>query len=109
MELDAYVEREHAEEEDECSTLPEGLAVKVRADGQVVVIDAKSKNHIRFASAFQSSLDCLAKEEVLYPTMDDEWEEGDDIQPLNIEKIVKKKVRQAKVRISAIQGRRPSA
>lgn len=42
VKLEAPVKAEYDEEEDECSTLPEGLAVRVRKDGQVVVIDAKS-------------------------------------------------------------------
>lgn len=29
--------------------------------------------------------------------MDDEWEEGDDIQPLNVAKVAKKRLREAKV------------
>ncbi|KAH7730038.1 Protein F53F4.11 [Aphelenchoides avenae] len=87
VKLEAPVKAEYDEEEDECSTLPEGLAVRVRKDGQVVVIDAKTK------------------QEVIYPTMDDEWEEGDDIQPLNVAKVAKKRLREAKrKRTSAGEG-----
>uniref|UniRef100_A0A915MVE4 Sde2 N-terminal ubiquitin domain-containing protein n=1 Tax=Meloidogyne javanica TaxID=6303 RepID=A0A915MVE4_MELJA len=55
----------------ECSTLPEGLEVKVRADGLVTTVEKKSG------------------EEVLYPTEQDEWEKEDDMKPLNAELIQK--------------------
>lgn len=35
--------REYAVEQGECSTLPDGLTVKVRADGEVTVLEEKSE------------------------------------------------------------------
>ncbi|KAI1719595.1 ribosomal protein l1p/L10e family domain-containing protein [Ditylenchus destructor] len=63
---------------DECSTLPEGLSVKVCEDGQVTVIDEKTK------------------EEVVFPNMDDEYEPGDDLKPdkVQIERLIKEKASQ---------------
>ncbi|KAL3985731.1 Ribosomal protein L1p/L10e family protein [Acanthocheilonema viteae] len=49
---------------DELSTLPEGLEVLVYRDGEVKVLDSETKKP------------------VLYPTVNDEWEEGDDLKPL---------------------------
>ncbi|KAL3101338.1 hypothetical protein niasHT_028094 [Heterodera trifolii] len=71
----------------ECSTLPEGLMVKVRADGKVTVVKGN------------------AGEEVLYPTAQDEWEQGDDIRPLNddtLQKVLRKKA----IRMSKGQRKR---
>nr|CAD2156141.1 unnamed protein product [Meloidogyne enterolobii] len=62
----------------ECSTLPEGLEVKVRADGLVTTVEKKSG------------------EEVLYPTEQDEWEKEDDMKPLNAE-LIQKILRKGKV------------
>uniref|UniRef100_A0A0R3RR58 Ribosomal l1 domain-containing protein n=1 Tax=Elaeophora elaphi TaxID=1147741 RepID=A0A0R3RR58_9BILA len=49
---------------DELSTLPEGLEVLVYGDGEVKVLDSDTKKP------------------VLYPTVNDEWEERDDLKPL---------------------------
>ncbi|CAD5225677.1 unnamed protein product [Bursaphelenchus okinawaensis] len=46
--------------EDECTTLPEGLKVKMHMDGKVDVVDEESG------------------EAVFYPTVEDEWEKHDD-------------------------------
>ncbi|KHN76272.1 Ribosomal L1 domain-containing protein [Toxocara canis] len=55
--------REYKETAGELSTLPDGLEVVVRADGKVRVIDSQTKKS------------------VYYPTVNDEWEEGDDLKP----------------------------
>ncbi|KAI3422146.1 hypothetical protein GPALN_012679 [Globodera pallida] len=65
-----------AVEVDGCSTLPDGLMVKVRADGKVIVVEEKTGD------------------EVLYPTGQDEWEHNDDIRPLTgdaLQKMLRKK------------------
>lgn len=78
VQLQKPQKRKYEEEIGQLSTLPEGLNVKVRADGLVTVVDEKSK------------------EEVLYPTEKDEWEAKDDIKPLTkktVNRIVKAKAR----------------
>ncbi|CAG9538864.1 unnamed protein product [Cercopithifilaria johnstoni] len=65
---------------DELSTLPEGLEVLVYRDGEVKVLDSDTKKP------------------VLYPTVNDEWEEGDDLKPLNPVKLRKAIEKHSKLR-----------
>lgn len=70
----AVVKPECSEEFDELTTLPDGLAVKVKSDGQVTVVDALSI-FIYFTTDCKNLFIILAGEEVLYPTAEqDEWE-----------------------------------
>ncbi|VDM48531.1 unnamed protein product [Toxocara canis] len=73
--------REYKETAGELSTLPDGLEVVVRADGKVRVIDSQTKKS------------------VYYPTVNDEWEEGDDLKP---------RVDPAKVGVFVLCGCHPS-
>jgi len=74
---------------DECSTLPEGLKVKVMPSGNVRVI-AEDTNEM-----------------VFYPTVDDEWEKHDDLKPrLTKEIIVKKLVNQRERKRKTAEGRK---
>lgn len=78
VELRESRKRVHEEILDECSTLPEGLAVKLCEDGEIAVVDEKSK------------------EEVIFPNLDDEYEPGDDLKPdkVQIQRLVKQKAKQ---------------
>ncbi|EFO23733.1 hypothetical protein LOAG_04753 [Loa loa] len=61
---DLIAKRDKKAVADELSTLPEGLEVLVYGDGEVKVLDSDTKKP------------------VLYPTINDEWEAGDDLKPL---------------------------
>uniref|UniRef100_A0A1I8EZL3 Uncharacterized protein n=2 Tax=Wuchereria bancrofti TaxID=6293 RepID=A0A1I8EZL3_WUCBA len=91
---DLIAKRDKEAVADELSTLPEGLEVLVYRDGEVKVVDSDTKKP------------------VLYPTVNDEWEAGDDLKPLinpdklrkSLEKLNKlrekrKKAREAKKRL----------
>uniref|UniRef100_A0A915AQX9 Replication stress response regulator SDE2 n=1 Tax=Parascaris univalens TaxID=6257 RepID=A0A915AQX9_PARUN len=67
---------EYQETIGELSTLPEGLEVAIRADGKIRVIDSQTKKS------------------VYYPTINDEWEQGDDLKPrIDPEKIEAKRAK----------------
>uniref|UniRef100_F1KYM1 Ribosomal L1 domain-containing protein n=1 Tax=Ascaris suum TaxID=6253 RepID=F1KYM1_ASCSU len=83
---------EYQETIGELSTLPEGLEVAVRADGKIRVIDSQTKKS------------------VYYPTINDEWEQGDDLKPrIDPEKIEAKrakKLAKKKRRMELMEKRR---
>lgn len=62
---------------DECSTLPDGLKIKVMPSGKVHVLAEDTD------------------EKVFYPTVEDEWQKHDDLKPtMTKEKLVKKMLNQ---------------
>lgn len=69
---------EQEEVTEEITTLPEGLEVKVRKGGKIRVVDSETKKT------------------VTYPTITDEWEEQDDIKPVDPEKRAEKKTAKKK-------------
>uniref|UniRef100_A0A9J2Q1M7 Uncharacterized protein n=1 Tax=Ascaris lumbricoides TaxID=6252 RepID=A0A9J2Q1M7_ASCLU len=82
---------EYQETIGELSTLPEGLEVAVRADGKIRVIDSQTKKS------------------VYYPTVNDEWEQGDDLKPrIDPEKIEAKRAKKLakKKRMEVMEKRR---
>jgi hypothetical protein len=69
---------------DECTTLPDGLKIKISATGKVHVIAEDNE------------------EPVFYPTVEDEWEKHDDLKPrltkeILIKKLVNKRERKRKI------------
>ncbi|MFH4980077.1 hypothetical protein AB6A40_006786 [Gnathostoma spinigerum] len=73
---------------DELSTLPEGLMVAVRRDGNIKVLDATSKK------------------EVLFPTVNDEFEENDDLKPtIDPRKVNRKRGKNRRRRLAIKKGK----
>jgi len=80
VKLEPLKRKQYSEEFGELSTLPDGLAVKVRSDGLVTVVNEEEN-------------------EVLYPTKQDEWEANDDLKPLSekaVKRIIRKRIKLAK-------------
>ncbi|KAI6239228.1 Protein F53F41 [Aphelenchoides fujianensis] len=73
---------------DECSTLPDGLKVKILPSGRIQVLSEKDEK------------------QVVYPTAEDEWEKHDDLKPRITRSTIVKNVAQQKGRQRRHEARR---
>uniref|UniRef100_A0A1I7SHA2 NMDA receptor-regulated protein 2 n=2 Tax=Bursaphelenchus xylophilus TaxID=6326 RepID=A0A1I7SHA2_BURXY len=66
--------------EDECSTLPDGLKIRISSKGKIEVLDEQSG------------------EPIFYPTIEDEWEKHDDLKPKHSkDSLIAREVKKRKV------------